>query len=129
MQLLLNIGLLSLSSIFPIGQLVAHQPQPVQLSSTLSSFENFQIEIAHIGESLFSDNYAKFKTKSFNLPDQFKEFVELFKKAATPAINKSTKLKLIGNKEGRPRLPYFARINKEGDAVITNNFLGDKVSI
>lgn len=93
----------------------------------VSSFENFQIEIAHIGESLFSDNYAKFKTKSFNLPDQFKEFVELFKKAATPAINKSTKLKLIGNKEGRPRLPYFARINKEGDAVITNNFLGDKV--
>lgn len=64
---------------------------------------------------LFSDNYSKFKTKSFNLPDQFKEFVELFKKAATPAINKSTKLKLVGNKEGRPRLPYFARINKEGD--------------
>jgi len=93
----------------------------------VSSFENFSFTIAQIGEQLFPESYSKLKKKAFSFPEEFKDFVELFAKAATSALNKKTKIKLIGDKKNKPRLPYFVALNKDGEAFVTGNFIGEKV--
>lgn len=91
-----------------------------------SNLERFKYLLAHIGEQLSPERYAKFKGVSWELPKDFQKLVETFKKVMEPAIGKSTKLKLIGNKKGEATLPFFVNISKEGKAYISNNFLGDK---
>ena len=48
-------------------------------------------------------------------------------KASTKAVGKATKLKLSINKKGEGCLPFFVNINKDGEAFISNNFLGETV--
>lgn len=91
-----------------------------------SNYERFRFLLAHIGEQLAPKNYEKFKGMTFSLPDEFKKLVETFAKVVAPAVDKSTKLKLIANKKGEACLPFFVNLNKEGEAYISNNFLGEK---
>ena len=62
------------------------------------------------------------------LPDDFEKLIEIMNKALAKAVNKHTKLKLIGNSKGYVSLPSFVGINKEGEAYISNNWLGDTVA-
>lgn len=92
-----------------------------------SPLERFKFTLAHIGEQLAPANYEKFKGMAFDLPSEFKKLVDTFAKVVAPAVNKKTKLKLIANSKGEPALPYFVNLSKEGEAYVSNNWLGDKV--
>ena len=92
-----------------------------------SNLEKFKFMLAHIGEQLAPKKYEKFKSMTFALPEEFEKLVKTFADITKDAVNKQTKLKLIGNKKGEPILPYFVNISKAGDAYISNNWLGDKV--
>lgn len=98
-----------------------------QFGESPSPFERFKFFLAHLGEQLSPDKYNEFKGKKYNLPAESKKLAEDFIEIMTPAIGKATKLKLIGNKKGESCLPYFVSINKNGDAYLSNNFLGNKV--
>ena len=91
-----------------------------------SNLERFKFFLAHLGEQLSPEKYAKFKGQSWNLPEDFEKLVTTFAAAMKPAEGKETKLKLIGTKKGEPCLPYFVNVSKEGAAYISNNFLGGK---
>lgn len=93
----------------------------------ISNFENFQLFVAHLGEQLCPTNYEKIKGKGYNFPEDFKMFVEILSNALKPALNKTTKLKLIAGKDGQARLPYYGSLDKNGEKKMVNNFLGEKV--
>jgi hypothetical protein len=93
-----------------------------------SNLESLKFTIAHLLDSLCPENVEKFNKVSWTLPDEFNKLVELLNKALSKAVNKSTKLKLIGNSKGYASLPNFVSINKEGEAYISNNWLGDNVA-
>lgn len=92
-----------------------------------SRLERFQFFVAHLGEQLAPERYAKMKNMEFDLPKDFQKYVETLKKVLLPAIGKTTHLKLIGTAKGDPCLPYFVNVSKEGVAYMSNNFLGDKL--
>jgi len=49
-------------------------------------------------------------------------------KATEKGIGKTTNIKLIINNKGEVQFPYFANIDKSnGNPIITNNFIGDKL--
>lgn len=93
-----------------------------------SGLENLKFTIAHLLENLAPEYIEKFSKVSVTLPDDFDKLVEILNKALAKAVNKQTKLKLIGNNKGYASLPNFISINKEGDAYISNNWLGDTVA-
>lgn len=93
-----------------------------------SAMENLRFSIAHLLENLAPETIEKFSKVSLNLPDDFEKLVEVLNKCLAKAVNKSTKLKLIGNSKGYASLPNFVGINKEGEAYISNNWLGDTVA-
>lgn len=97
----------------------------------VSNFENFQYTIAHLAQTLSPTNYEKLKglTFDFSTTEGFKKFADAFVKVMTPAIGKITNLKLITNKKGEVRLPYFVALNKEGVAFIASNFVGPSTSL
>lgn len=92
-----------------------------------SSLERFTFFIAQLGEQLAPDRYEKFKKMQYELPKDFEKMVSDLGKVLQPAIGKTFKLKLIGNKKGEAVLPYFVNISREGKAYTSNNFLGPKV--
>lgn len=94
-----------------------------------SNFEVFTFLVAHLGQVLAPTRWEKMKGKSFDFgtPEGFKEFGELFVKLLEPALNKATKLKLIADKKGNVRLPYFVAVNKNGEAFLASNFIGDNL--
>lgn len=92
-----------------------------------SSLERFQFFVAQLGEQLAPERYEKLKKVEFDFPADFEKFVKTLNECLKPAIGKTVKLKLIGNKKGDAVLPYFVNLNREGVAYTSNNFLGDKV--
>lgn len=93
-----------------------------------SGIETLKFTIAHLLENLAPEYIEKFSKVSVTLPDEFDKLVEILNKALAKAVNKQTKLKLIGNNKGYASLPNFISINKEGEAYISNNWLGDTVA-
>lgn len=92
-----------------------------------SNLERFQFFVAQLGEQLCPERYAKFKGRQYDLPNDFEKMIKDLGEVLKPALGKTYKLKLIGNKKGEAVLPYFVNINREGVAYTSNNFLGDKV--
>lgn len=92
-----------------------------------SNLERFQFFVAQLGEQLCPERYAKFKGRQYDLPNDFERMIKDLGEVLKPAVGKTFKLKLIGNKKGEAVLPYFVNINREGVAYTSNNFLGDKV--
>lgn len=93
-----------------------------------SALENLKFTIAHLLTNLAPENIEKFNKVTVSLPDEFEKLVDLLVKALAKAVNKHTKLKLIGNSKGYATLPNFVNINKDGDAYISNNWLGETVA-
>lgn len=92
-----------------------------------SRFDQLAVLMAHLGEVLSPKNWEKFKVLNFNLPNDFTKMVQTFIKVMTPAVGKETKLKLITNKDGYARLPYYARVDNDGNARLSNPFIGEHV--
>lgn len=95
-----------------------------------SPLEQLQFTVSHVMTNLAPDMMEKF-TKAVSglaLPDDFEKLVEIMNKALAKSINKHTRLKLIGNNKGYASLPSFVGINKEGEAYISNNWLGENVA-
>lgn len=92
-----------------------------------SNLEKLHFLMAHVGEQLAPAKYTKFHNLEFDLPKDFEKMVKTFIEVTKDAVNKTTKLKLLKNKKGEAILPYFVGLSKEGEAFISNNFLGDKV--
>lgn len=92
-----------------------------------SNLERFTFFIAQLGEQLCPERYEKFKKMQYDLPKDFEKMVKDLSATLQPAVGKTFKLKLIGNKKGEAVLPYFVNIGREGKAYTSNNFLGPKV--
>ena len=93
-----------------------------------SNYEVLGAVLAHLGENLSPDKYKKFQEVEFELPKDFKKLVELFKETMAPAINKMTKLKLVGDKKNYANIPSFVSIDSKGGATIVNNWVGPNVT-
>lgn len=92
-----------------------------------SSLEKFAFFIAQLGEQLAPERYAKFKGMRYALPDNFEKMVNDLATTLKPAVGKTFKLKLIGNKKGEAVLPYFVNLSKDGVAYSSNNFIGQNI--
>lgn len=94
-----------------------------------SALERFQHFVAQLGEQLpgVKERYDKLSKYEWDFPGDFEKFVKTLADCLKPAIGKTVKLKLIGNKKGDAVLPYFVNLNREGKPYTSNNFLGDKV--
>lgn len=95
-----------------------------------SAMEQLQFTVLHVMSNLAPEMLEKFikAVSGLTLPNDFEKLVEIMNKALSKAINKQTKLKLIGNNKGYATLPNFVGINKDGEAYINNNWLGDTVA-
>jgi hypothetical protein len=95
-----------------------------------SALEQLQCSVAHVMANLAPEMMEKFSKAASGLaiPEDFEKLVEIMNKALAKAVNKQTKLKLIGNNKGYASLPNFVGINKEGEVYINNNWLGDTVA-
>ena len=94
-----------------------------------SQIEQLAFAIAHVVGTLAPANYEKLKKVSLNLPADFDKLVDTVKKALSPAVNKATNIKLIGDNRGYAAVPNFININKDsGDAYISNNWLGENLA-
>lgn len=70
------------------------------------------------------DTLTKLAGKSVS----FEKLCAFLKKETDSKIGTKTKIKLIGDSNGKPRLPYMLSIFENGgEAVITNNCIGDKL--
>lgn len=95
-----------------------------------SALEQLQCSVAHVMANLAPEMMEKFSKAASGLaiPEDFEKLVETMNKALAKAVNKQTKLKLVGNNKGYASLPNFVGINKEGEVYINNNWLGDTVA-
>lgn len=95
-----------------------------------SALEQLQCTVAHVMANLAPEMVEKFSKAASGLaiPEDFEKLVEIMNKALAKAVNKQTKLKLVGNNKGYASLPNFVGINKEGEVYINNNWLGDTVA-
>ncbi len=90
-----------------------------------SNVEVLMKSIGHIVGELAPDNLAKMMGKPFS---SFKQFAETVVKATDSAKGKVTKLKLIGDKEGKAKSPFIVSVFSNGDeAKVSNNFIGEKL--
>lgn len=92
-----------------------------------SQMEQLALTIAHIVGTLAQPNFEKLQKVSLDLPKDFEKLVDLVKKALAPAINKTTHIKLIGDKRGYAAVPNFTRV-VDDVAKISNNWLGDNLA-
>ena len=97
-----------------------------------SNWDNFQFLISHLGEVLspvvWEKNKGKMSSFDVTTVTGFKQFIESLNKILTPAIDKETNLKLIGDKNNKPKLPYYVALRKsDNEAFMSNNFLGEKL--
>lgn len=95
-----------------------------------SNWDNFQFLISHLGERLAPEVWEKNKSKlAFDVTtlEGFKKFIGALSQILKGALDKEFPLKLIGDKQNRSRLPYYVALNKNGEAFISNNFLGEKL--
>ena len=95
-----------------------------------SAMEQLQFTVLHVMSNLAPEMLEKFvkAVSGLTLPTDFEKLIEIMNKALSKAVNKQTKLKLIGNNKGYATLPNFVGINKDGEAYISNNWLGDTVA-
>ena len=89
-----------------------------------SNLEVFTKTIGHVLTAISPETLAKLAGKNTT----FEKLCAFLKKETDPKIGTKTKIKLIGDSNNRPRLPYMLSIfEKGGEAVITNNCIGDKL--
>lgn len=93
-----------------------------------SALEQLIFTISHVVGVLAPANLEKLKTVEFDLPKDFDKLCELIRKSLKSSENKTTKIKLVGDSKGYATLPQFININKDGDAYISNNWLGDNLA-
>lgn len=95
-----------------------------------SALEQLQYTVSHVMTNLAPEMMEKFSkaVTGLTLPDDFEKLVETMNKALSKAVNKKTKLKLVGDSKGYAALPSFVNINKDGEAYISNNWLGETVA-
>ena len=89
-----------------------------------SALERFLYFINQLGERMAPERYAKFKGRKYKFPKEFELMVRDLGETLKPAVGKTFKLKLIGNKKNEPVLPYFVNIDRNGQAYSRNNFIG-----
>lgn len=89
-----------------------------------SNLEVFTKTIGHVLTAISPDTLTKLAGKSVS----FEKLCAFLKKETDSKIGTKTKIKLIGDSNGKPRLPYMLSIFENGgEAVITNNCIGDKL--
>lgn len=95
----------------------------------VSNYENLQFLVIHMIEIMNPKAKDKFiaAIAKIDISQNFEKFVAVLTQVLQPAVDKTFKLKLNGDKNNKPVLPYFVAINKEGEAFFANNFLGDKL--
>jgi hypothetical protein len=92
-----------------------------------SQMELLSGAVSHILGVFAPSNLEKLKTLSFDFPDDFEKFVGTLEKALKSSINKATHIKLVGDSKGYAVVPNFVKINRDGIAYISNNWLGDNL--
>lgn len=93
-----------------------------------SAMESLMLTVAHLGEHLAPERFEKMRKVAFNIPEDFKKLVDTLSKVLEPAVNKSTQIKLVGNKKGYATIPNFISISKEGEVYTSDNWLGDNLA-
>lgn len=89
-----------------------------------SNLETFTKTVGHFLTAISPETIKKLEGKSVS----FEKLCAFLKKETDSKIGTKTKLKLIGDSNGKPRLPYMLSIFENGgEAVITNNCIGDKL--
>lgn len=89
-----------------------------------SAFEQLGNTIAHVVGTLNPAGYEKLRGISLDLPTDFAKLVDYVKRSVAPAFNKATQIKVIGNNKNYAQVPSFVSINKDGEAYISNNWVG-----
>lgn len=96
-----------------------------------SAMENLSFTLAYVANKLFKEVFDKNKDKlAVELPKDFKKLVEAMQKLAEAgkAIDKETKIKVVGNKKNYASLPNFINISKAGDCYISNDWIGNNIA-
>lgn len=95
-----------------------------------SALEQLKFTVSHLVTNIAPDLMEKVAkaVSGITLPDEFEKLVDVLNRALAKQVNKQVKIKLVGDKNGYATLPSFVNINKEGDAYISNNWLGDTVA-
>lgn len=93
-----------------------------------SQIEQLALTIAHVVGTLSPANYAKLQNVSLDLPKDFDKLVDMVRKALASSVNKSTNIKLVADNRGYAAIPNFININKNGEAYISNNWLGENLA-
>lgn len=95
-----------------------------------SALEQLKYTVSHVMTTLAPEMMEKFSkaVSGITLPDDFEKLVETMNKALAKSLNKKTKLKVVGDSKGYATLPTFVNINKDGEAYLSNNWLGDTVA-
>lgn len=91
-----------------------------------SNVEEFTLMIGHMLATVCPEALEKL-TKS-NKDISYEQLYQFIKKATDPKIGLKTHIKLVGNSNGKAVFPKIASVfEKDGEAVITNNCIGDKL--
>lgn len=95
-----------------------------------SSMEVLQCAIAHIVKILAPDMQEKLikGASGLVLPDEFEKLVKILNTVLSKSFNKQTKIKIAGDNKGYATLPKYVSINKDGEAYLSNNWLGDNLA-
>lgn len=89
-----------------------------------SNLEVFTKTVGHVLTAISPDTLNKLSGKNIS----FEKLCAFLEKDTASKIGTKTKIKLIGDSNGRPRFPYMLSIFENGgEAVITNNCVGDKL--
>lgn len=95
-----------------------------------SNFDRNMMFIAHVVSTLSPELFKKMQEASAKFKS-FDDVAKFFVAVCEKIKGAETKLKLVGRtSQGnvRPAIPYFCAVNKDGDAYIKDNFLGEKVA-
>lgn len=91
-----------------------------------SNVEDFTLMIGHVLSAINPDALNKLVNSNKNL--SYEQLVAFLKKATDPKIGTETKIKLVADSKGRATFPKIASVFEVGgEAVITNNCVGDKL--
>lgn len=94
-----------------------------------STFETTMAIVKQTAQVLNPKGFEKMQVASAKFKS-FDDVANALNKILTPAIGKETKLKLTGrNRDGKvvAQIPRIVALNKEGQAFICDNYIGDKL--
>lgn len=94
-----------------------------------SQLENFMYGIAHIGEKLGKkETWEKMRGVTYELPKDFDKIIKNLAQVVSTSVGKTTNLKVVGDNRGYAALPSYVNLSKEGQAYISNNWLGENLA-